>query len=233
MLMKDIQGKLQAVKALDPSLEGPLGDEMAQSVPNLRAETMLLDVTGANVSASARGTAATQAALIQALIQQLRQTTDGGAGPVKEFDWITQKPSPIYYPPYATQSLDDTPEIYDRAQSRDVRLSQSLHRYLENHGAKDIVQSPGYTISNVGSYITKGDLCLLDLFDVFQNNSFQFHTERQSCGPPSSRRRVSYTNSKASNHETAEESTTSDYETVLHLLNDSVCFQGSCLWFCG
>ncbi|KAK3350289.1 hypothetical protein B0T25DRAFT_458542 [Lasiosphaeria hispida] len=220
-----LEGKLQAAKALDPSLEGPVGDEMGQSVPNLRAETILLDVSGANASAFARGTAATQAVLIQALAQQVRQSTDG-AGPVKEFDWITRKPSTIYYPAYATQSLDDTPEIYGHAQTRDVRLRRSLQHYLESHGAKDITESPGYTISNVNSYIPQRDLCLMDLFDVFQSSDFEFHTERRRCGPPSvSGERLSSTHSNSGAHGIADDSTLSSYETVIHSLSDSVCMR--------
>ena len=198
---------------------------MGQSVPNLRAETILLDVPGANASAFARRTAATQAALIQLLAQQVRQSTDG-AGPVKEFDWITRKPSTIYYPAYATQSLDDTPEIYGRAQTRDVHLRRSLQHYLESHGAKDITESPGYTISNINSYIPQRDLCLLDLFDIFQSSGFEFYTERRRCGPPSaSKGRKSSTHSKSSSHGIADDSTLSSYETVMHSLNDSVCMR--------
>jgi len=221
-----LEGKLQAAKALNPSLEGPMGDDMAQSMPNLRSDTVLLDGS----SAPARGAAATQAALIQALVQQLRQSTDEGAGSssVRAFDWITAKPSPIYYPTYATQSLDDTPEIYGRARTRDVHLRRSLQHYLETHGARDIAECPGYTLSNVKRYITHGDLCLLDVFDVFQNTAFEFHTQQQRCSPPTTlRTEASSTHSKPSSHEVREDKTFADYETVLHTLNDSLVDVGA------
>ena len=197
---------------------------MAQSLPNLRTDTVLLDVSGAPPRSTAVAQAAAQAALIQSLVQQLRQSADDGVRDGRAFDWVTRKPSPIYYPPYATQSLDDTPEIYGHDQTRDVGLRRALQHYLETHRAGDITESPRYTSANIASHITQADLCLLDVFDVFQNDNFNFHIQRQRCSPPTTttRERSSSAHSKPSSHGVADDPALCSYETVLHTLNDSV-----------
>jgi len=98
------EGKLQAAKSIDPTLGDPSVDEsMEQSVPNLRADTVLREIS----AAAGRSTDNAQTALIQALVQQLRQITEESARShafedrtesIKAFDWVTQRPSPVYYP---------------------------------------------------------------------------------------------------------------------------------------
>ncbi len=77
---------------------------MTQSMPNLRTDTVLRDIS-ATAARSADNVG--QTALIQALVQQLRQLTEEGARAqvyedraeaVKAFDWVTQKPAVVYYP---------------------------------------------------------------------------------------------------------------------------------------
>jgi len=199
-------------------------------VPNLRTDTILLGGSGSNPPA--KGATVSELALLQSLVQELRQSNDAAAagdGKVKAFDWITRRPTPIYYPTYATQSLDDTPEIYVRTQSKDVHLRRSLQHYLETHGARDLAQMPEYNTSNVGRYITHTDLSLLDLFDVFQNNNFEFYTEHQRCSSSPleiSVGRASSTHSKAGSNKRGDMGGAfEDYETtVLNSLNDSVGF---------
>ncbi len=129
------------------------------------------------------------------------------------------------------QSLNDTPEVFGCKQSRDVDLRMALKQYLGSQEAGHITQNPGYSVSNVASRIKEGDLCLLDVFDVFQDGGFTFYTERRRCKPPSANTKPPSTGSatalqspRTPCHETSEaEPTFSTYENVLQTLNDSVC----------
>ncbi len=85
---------------------------MTQSIPNLRADASTL----AAADNAATRNDVVQAALVGALVQQLRQSMEesvkarlhevhqqlgpggGRMGSVKTFDWVTQKPSSTYYP---------------------------------------------------------------------------------------------------------------------------------------
>ena len=126
------------------------------------------------------------------------------------------------------QSLDDTPDIFHPTQTRDVRLRRSLQHFLECHGAEELTENPGYTISNVVTRIPQGDLSLLDVFDVYQDGGFDFYTKRRRCAPTAPAGVAaalaapgSHTSPGASGRERADEPLYSHLE-LLATLNDSV-----------
>ncbi|KAK3326630.1 hypothetical protein B0H66DRAFT_551399 [Apodospora peruviana] len=216
-----LEGKLQAARGIEPSpaesdAAAQAGDEMSQSIPNVRADTVNFDAAldTLNAQAAAARNEAPQAVLIAALVQQLRHSMeeisrtqvqemhqllgsvsgfaggDGvmgglGGGSEKALDWVTQKPSPTYYPGWWVQSLDDTPDIFRNTQSRDVDLRAALKQYLGKQDASHIItRDQGYTVSNVSDRIREDDLRLLDVFDVFQDGDFTFYTRRRRCKQP-------------------------------------------------
>ncbi len=64
------------------------------------------------------------------------------------------------------QSLQDTPEVYQAKQTKDVPLRKDVRRYLASRGRKDITINPEYTSANINSKVPAVELQFLSVFDL-------------------------------------------------------------------
>jgi hypothetical protein len=72
------------------------------------------------------------------------------------------------------QSLQDTPEVYQAKQTKDVPLRKDVRRYLASRERLDIIADPVYTLENINSKVAAVDLQFLSVFDLHLTNSFTF-----------------------------------------------------------
>ncbi|PBP23734.1 hypothetical protein BUE80_DR005413 [Diplocarpon rosae] len=113
---------------------------------------------------------------LQQMRQLLVQEDISGNFAVKAFDWVACKPAQLYHPQWWIQSLQDTPEMYQAKQTRDVPLRKDIKRYLASRERLDIVTDPGYTPENIMDKIAATDLQFLSVFDIHLTKNFAYKT---------------------------------------------------------
>ncbi|KAI9049724.1 hypothetical protein LZ554_005876 [Drepanopeziza brunnea f. sp. 'monogermtubi'] len=109
-------------------------------------------------------------------MRQLLVQEDISSFSVRAFDWVECKPSQLYHPDWWVQSLQDTPEMYQAKQTKDVPLRKDIRRYLASRERMDIVMDPGYTPESMKSKIPATDLQFLSVFDLHLTKNFTFKT---------------------------------------------------------
>jgi hypothetical protein len=87
------------------------------------------------------------------------------------------------------QSLEDTPEVYQVKQTKDVPLRKDIRRYLSSRERRDIIEDPDYTLANINEKIAAGDLQFLGIFELYLNTRFTFESEELSINTFTSEKR--------------------------------------------
>ncbi|KAH9217918.1 hypothetical protein DL95DRAFT_89415 [Leptodontidium sp. 2 PMI_412] len=106
--------------------------------------------------------------------QLLVQEDTTGDFPAKAFDWVSCKPGRLYHPDWWVQSLQDTPDMYQAKQTKDVPLRKDVRRYLASRERMDIINEPSYTPENIESKIPAAELQFLSVFDLHLTKNFTF-----------------------------------------------------------
>ncbi|CZT10086.1 uncharacterized protein RCO7_03218 [Rhynchosporium graminicola] len=93
---------------------------------------------------------------------------------VKAFDWVSCKPGKVYHPDWWIQSLQDTPDMYQAKQTKDVPLRKDIRRYLASRERMDIIMDPNYTPENIKTKIPAAELQFLSVFDLYLTKNFTY-----------------------------------------------------------
>lgn len=103
-------GKLQAAKPIDADTVSH--QSMSQS-PSTNVDTDFIDITNDAISPTKRNDSAilsrTLLRELKALMEETarRPVVDEGGGPIKAFDWVTQKPDLVYFPVCPSTALSE------------------------------------------------------------------------------------------------------------------------------
>ncbi|KAL2072990.1 hypothetical protein VTL71DRAFT_10314 [Oculimacula yallundae] len=92
----------------------------------------------------------------------------------KAFDWVSCKPEKLYHPDWWIQSLQDTPDMYQGKQTKDVPLRKDIRRYLASRERMDIINDPNYTPENIKDKIPAAEVQFLSVFDLYLTKHFTF-----------------------------------------------------------
>jgi hypothetical protein len=84
------------------------------------------------------------------------------------------------------QSLEDTPEVYQVKQTKNVPLRKAIRNYLSSRERRDIIEDPDYSMANIRTKISAGDLQFLSVFELYLTSGFTFESEELSIDAPAS-----------------------------------------------
>lgn len=112
--------------------------------------------------------------------QLLAQEEMGANLSIKPFDWMTCKPEKLFYPDWWIQSLEDTPEVYQAKQTKNVPLRKDIRRYLSSRHCRAVIEDPEYTVANINSKLAAEDLQFVSVFELFLTRRFTFTSEKLS-----------------------------------------------------
>jgi hypothetical protein len=76
--------------------------------------------------------------------------------------------------------LNDTPEVYEAKQTKNVPLRKDIRRYLSSRERQDIIEDPEYTLSNINRKIPAADLQFLSIFDLYLTSRYTFESKDTS-----------------------------------------------------
>ncbi|PVH79529.1 hypothetical protein DL98DRAFT_655454 [Cadophora sp. DSE1049] len=106
--------------------------------------------------------------------QLLVQEDITGSFSVKAFDWVSCKPGQLYHPDWWVQSIQDTPQMYQAKQTKDVPLRKDVRKYLASRERMDIIAERSYTPENIKSKLPAAELQFLSVFDLQLSKKFTF-----------------------------------------------------------
>ncbi|KAK0100648.1 hypothetical protein ONS95_007101 [Cadophora gregata] len=109
--------------------------------------------------------------------QLLVQEDIAGSFQVKAFDWVSCKPGKLYHPDRWVQSIQDTPDLYQAKQTKDVPLRKDVRQYLARREGIDIIAEPSYTPENINSKLPAAELQFLGVFDLHLSKNFTFKSK--------------------------------------------------------
>jgi hypothetical protein len=86
--------------------------------------------------------------------------------------------------------LNDTPEVFEAKQTKNVPLRKEVKRYLKSRERRDIIDDPGYTLSNIRGKIPAADLQFLSIFDLYLTSRFTIESKNISIPALSTEQRL-------------------------------------------
>ena len=93
-----------------------------------------------------------------------RQAEEG-----EEFDWRSRRPQRISFPDTFTQSLEDTPELFQSKQLKNVSIRSNVKKYLENKGMT--MPDPDWSLDTAEEKIKAEELLYLSCWDLSRSSS--------------------------------------------------------------
>jgi len=79
------------------------------------------------------------------------------------FVWVKRHPQALYHADTTVQSLEDTPQVYNLKQTKDVKIRSNLEKYFEENG---IASSPDWSLGNISTAIPPQELLHMSCFDL-------------------------------------------------------------------
>ncbi|TAQ88865.1 hypothetical protein B7494_g2796 [Chlorociboria aeruginascens] len=136
---------------------------------NVKSE-QVTDIEMASTSIKAdhfKDTVFSEGDAIENLVRKLLSGYQGKQSEETErFDWKSRKPSKILHSDTATQSLQDTPELFRSKQLKNVRLRSNIQSYLIEKGSGPQIQPPDWSLNTVSKDIRVDNLLYLSCFDL-------------------------------------------------------------------
>lgn len=84
----------------------------------------------------------------------------------EEFDWTTRQPEERYHPETLYFSIDDTPEIFQSEQTKDVDLSNNIQKYFRRKNDGEDINPPDWASANIGKHLKPEDLLYISCVDL-------------------------------------------------------------------
>jgi hypothetical protein len=96
-----------------------------------------------------------------------RQAEEG-----EEFDWRSRRPQTIFFPDTFTQSLEDTPELFQSKQLKNVSIRSNVKKYLEKRNNDMTMADPDWSLDTAEEKIKAEELLYLSCWDLSRSGGF-------------------------------------------------------------